>query len=59
MFADIFFFVIDYNWVQATLIFVLISLDFVLENLVILLYPEISSSTFLFFLISVLLGYVQ
>ena len=57
MFADIFFFVIDYNWVQATLIFVPISLDFVLENLV--LYPEISSSTFLFFLISVLLGYVQ
>ena len=59
MFPNIFFFVIDYNWVQATLTCVPISLDFVLENLVILLYPEISSSSFLFFFISVLLGYVQ
>ena len=35
---------------EATLTFVPISLDFVLENLVIVLYPEISSSSFLFFL---------
>ena len=51
MFASIFFFVIDYNWVQGTLTFVpMISLDFVLDNVVILLYSEIPSYLFVFFL---------
>ena len=51
MFPNIFFFVIDYNWVQGTLTFVpMISLDFVLDNVVILLYSEIPSYLFVFFL---------
>ena len=60
MFPNIFFFVIDYNWVQGTQTFVpMISLDFVQDNIVILLHPEIPSSSFRFFLICTLFGYLQ